>query len=344
MFDYTGNIHFHSTYSDGFASLKEIAGIAQQAGLDFAVLTDHYTLAGQPEEGYYGGLLFLVGMEINEEENHYLALDISPAIENGKPQIVIDQVNQQGGIGIIAHPDEKGSPLYQNYKTYKWTDWTVTGFQGIEVWNFLSQYKDEMTGILRGICLLFFPHAALKGPYKETLQRLDSYQKKGFRIFAYGGSDAHGIKIKLGPVPLFTISPYDLCFKCINTHVISDKKLSGNSGADKNIIYQALRKGRFWIGYDYFKSSKGFEFSLQSPRGKWLMGDETVVQEDLKAWVKTPHKAVIKLFKDGKLYGESQGRNHSFRIEKSGVYRVEAYHKRLCNYRLWILSNPIWVK
>lgn len=344
MYHYVGNIHLHSTYSDGFASIKQIAQIAEEEGLDFIIITDHFHLVGLPEQGYYGQLMLLVGMEINEEDNHYLALDVSEVIANGKAQKVIDEVNLQKGIGIIAHPDEKGSPFYENYKTYRWNDWSVHGFQGIEVWNFLSQYKDEITGIFKGIYLLFFPHAALKGPYKETLDKLDNYQKKDLKIFAYGGSDAHGIKIKLGPILLLTISPYDLCFKCINTHIISDKKLSGNTNTDKELVYQSLRQGRFWISYDYFKNSKGFQFLIRSPREKWLMGEDLPYQKSLYAEIKTPYKALVKLIKDGQIYGESRGRAHRFPITKKGVYRIEAYHKHLFSYRLWIFSNPIWVK
>ena len=343
MFNYVGNIHLHSTYSDGFATLKEIARTARKENLDFIIVTDHFNLAGLPEQGYYGKMLLLVGMEVNDEKNHYLALDISEVVANDEAQTVIDKVNMQKGIGIIAHPFEIGSPLYENYKTYEWNEWTVKDFQGIEVWNFLSQYKDEITGILKGIYLLFFPHSALKGPYQETLDKLDSYQKQGIKVFSFGGSDAHGIKVKLGPLLLFTISPYDLCFRCINTHVICEKELSGKVDTDKDVIYQALRAGRFWIGYDYFKNSKGFQFYIKSPGKRWLMGEDLPLQQNLFAEVRTPYKALVRLIRDGEIYKESKGTIHQFTIHKKGVYRIEAYHKRFFGYRLWIFSNPIWV-
>jgi len=108
MYEITGNMHIHSAYSDGAMEINEIAAIAANAGLNFIIITDHYTLKGllDKKEGYYDGVLVLVGMEANKLKNHYLCLDIQSSIENNdqNPQQVIDAVNQQRGIGIIAHP------------------------------------------------------------------------------------------------------------------------------------------------------------------------------------------------------------------------------------------------
>ena len=41
MFTYAGNIHIHSSYSDGSGSIEEIAKAAAKAGLDYIVITDH---------------------------------------------------------------------------------------------------------------------------------------------------------------------------------------------------------------------------------------------------------------------------------------------------------------
>lgn len=343
MYSYVGNIHLHSRYSDGEGTVQEIAKAAEMAALDFIIITDHYNLKARADEGFYGHLLVLAGMEINDEENHYLALDISEIVNNGPAQDVINAVNRQQGIGIIAHPDEKGSPLYDQHRNYKWNDWSVQGFQGIEVWNFLSQFKDEVTGILKGLYLLFFPSAALQGPCKETVARLDDYQRQNHRVFAYGGSDAHGIKIKLGPVKVVTISPYDFCCQCINTHIISEKKMTGEKENDQQIIYEALRQGRFWIGMDYYKSSQGFKFIIQAAEKTWWMGDTVPWQKGLQAEIKTPQPARVKLVRDGRIIGESRGRAHRFPVNDRGVYRVEAYHRHLCGERWWIFSNPLWV-
>ena len=55
MHEYVGNVHLHSTYSDGALTIPAIAEIGARKGLDFLIVTDHQTLAGleQEQEGYY---------------------------------------------------------------------------------------------------------------------------------------------------------------------------------------------------------------------------------------------------------------------------------------------------
>ena len=121
MFEYTGNMHIHSRYSDGSATIGQIRRYAKQVGLDFIIVTDHFNMKAADQEGYKDGLLMLVGMEANEAHNHYLALDIDRVVKNNTehPQEVIDAVNQQGGIGIIAHPLEYASNFLNEGNVYK---------------------------------------------------------------------------------------------------------------------------------------------------------------------------------------------------------------------------------
>ena len=41
LFEYVGNVHIHSLYSDGGESVADIAQAASENGLDFIVLNDH---------------------------------------------------------------------------------------------------------------------------------------------------------------------------------------------------------------------------------------------------------------------------------------------------------------
>ncbi|QGT99126.1 hypothetical protein SYNTR_0533 [Candidatus Syntrophocurvum alkaliphilum] len=346
MFEYQGNIHIHSKYSDGEGTIKEIAKAANNASLDFIVITDHFNLDGlkNNQEGYVNHVLVLVGMECNDTANHYLALNIDKVIPNNvdKPQKVIDEVNAQKGIGIIAHPIEKGSHLYENNKTYEWKDWNVNNFQGIEVWNYLSQWRDGINNIFKAIYLYFYPHAALKGPYKEIMKIYDEFQKKGSEVCLYGGSDAHGTTVKIGPVKL-TISDYEFSFKCINTHILTTKKLRRNLAEDKLLIYEALKNGSSWISYDYFKNSSGFRFKLNALEKTWYMGEKAKYEKNMYITVKTPYKAKVNILKDGEIVHVSKGKKHIYNNITPGTYRVECYHKHLLGYRPWIYSNSIRV-
>jgi len=52
-FEYTGNLHVHTPYSDGEGSHEHVAQAALLAGLDFVIFTDHNVRVGGIE-GYYG--------------------------------------------------------------------------------------------------------------------------------------------------------------------------------------------------------------------------------------------------------------------------------------------------
>ena len=52
MFEYSGNAHMHTPYSDGKKWHNEIAEEAISAGLDFIIVTDHNVWVSGPEEYY----------------------------------------------------------------------------------------------------------------------------------------------------------------------------------------------------------------------------------------------------------------------------------------------------
>src|SRR3989338_6835285 len=111
MFDYAGCIHFHSAYSyDACQPVDRIVRSALQAGLGYAVLTDHFNLDAQREgwERYHEAqgkkLLLIVGEEVSPRYNHYLALNLRTPLVVSKtelhPQEMIDAVHAQGGFGF----------------------------------------------------------------------------------------------------------------------------------------------------------------------------------------------------------------------------------------------------
>lgn len=341
--EYVGNIHIHSVYSDGGKTIDQIAAMAGQSGLDFILINDHGTLKGLDQQGYHHGVLVLVGMEVNDAANHYLAMDINEEVEYDTdcPQKVIDEVNRQGGFGVIAHPFEKGSPCYND--TYPWTDWNVTGFQGIEIWNFLSQWRDGITGVVKGLWLLLHPVAGLPGPYPEVMALVDRLQQLGERVMLYGGSDAHNCIMRRG-LFRFTISPYDVCFNMINVHIVTPIAFSGDAPADLKMVWEALRQGRSWVACDYYKNSRGFVFELRCGRQCWQAGDKVTSQEGMYVYVCTPFPARVALLKNGRVAAISNGTKHIFSQITAGVYRVESYLRRCFKYHPWVFSNSIWIE
>ena len=183
----------------------------------------------------------------------------------------------------------------------------------------------------------------MSGPFAKTMKIFDRLQKNGENIVAFGGSDAHGIVIKLGPLKI-PIDPYELALRCINMHILSEKKLTGDLLADKKTVYTALRKGRTWIAYDYFLKSTGFKFELRSDNKTWPIGSQVKYQPNLWIKAKTPAKAKIHLIRNGELWQKSRGLNHTFTGISKGIYRIEAFHKHFLKTRHWITTNSIQVK
>src|SRR3990167_5321186 len=107
--DYAGVIHIHTTYShDAHGTFADVIRVANAQRLDYVVITEHNNLRAlhDGKQGWYGGTLALIGMEISTHDGHYLALNVTQEIDRDTltTQQVIDEVNRQGGFGFIAHP------------------------------------------------------------------------------------------------------------------------------------------------------------------------------------------------------------------------------------------------
>lgn len=105
------DLHMHSTYSDGIATIEQILHHTQY-NTDLAViaLTDHDVIEGSLRardlwaKGKYR-FDFIVGEEISTREGHMLALFIEKRIAPGlSMERSIDLVHEQGGLAIVAHP------------------------------------------------------------------------------------------------------------------------------------------------------------------------------------------------------------------------------------------------
>lgn len=348
IFEYRGNLHIHSTYSDGESTVSDIAAAAQKSGLDFIILNEHDYMTESlhlEEEGLYGDLIVLMGLEIGERYHHYLAYELKDMVRAGdsSPQQIIDQVNFQKGFGFLAHPFERGMPFSEKSLAYTWNDLSVKGFTGICIWNFTSRWKERVKSIFHGIFFLCFKSEMLKGPSKRTLRFWDELCRER-KVVAIGGSDAHGSKWRSGP---FTFRPllYDYLLNSINVHILLSKPLPLDFPEAKREIYDALRRGHLFIAHDMLVSAKGFRFSYLSDEGASLnMGEEAPFKEGVLI-IESPQDGEIRLIKNGALKTRWRGQKVSFRVDKKGVYRVEVYHRLFFfGWRPWIFSNPIYLK
>lgn len=344
MYPYLGNIHIHSTYSDGSASIPEIARAANAADLDFMIVTDHNTLAGLDHEGYHDHVLVLCGAEFNREKNHYLALGIHTAVENNdqNPQQVIDAVAAQNGLGFIAHPFETGSPLVYNGVTYPWDAWDAQGFTGIEVWNWSSQWRDGATSLLRGLYYAYINRTGpITGPDRQSIARFDQLTQKR-KLTAIAGSDAHNWPIRYGPIRR-DIFPYEYLFRTACNVVLLPETLSTDTATAKTQIYNALAAGRSYIVNRMAGEHAGFEFTAVAGGQEYQMGDTAPLTDMTVLHISCPYnyrgRLQVRIIHNGTLLDEINRCNVSLRVYKPGTYRLEVFRNRVP----WIFSNPIYI-
>jgi hypothetical protein len=349
VFDYAGGIHFHSSYSyDAGIALPEILTDAASAGLDFAVVTDHFRLDARTDgfEGYQGKVLLIVGEEISPRYNHYLALGIQHPIvvwkSESRAQRMIDAVNSQGGFGFIAHPDHPGAPLIGS-RAFPWIQWDVRGYAGIGLWDLMSDWKSSLVSPWKTACAHLWPARALRGPAAQTLARWDELTQKG-HCAVIGEIDNHGNERSFFGVKR-QIFPFSFAFRTIRTHVLLEAPLSKEARNDQAAILTALRRGQSYVSLDLWNDPRGFSFTIYDEASRAWPGGDFTRQGQAILEAKLPRPGRILLYRNGRLIKEERRRAAlQWDVDLPGVYRVEAQQRVAGRWRPWIYSNPIWVK
>ena len=354
-FEYIGNMHMHTPYSDGEAIHSQIADAALAAQLDFVIVTDHNIWVDNVQ-GYYGDanqgyVLLLTGEEVHDttrhpQVNHCLVYNTSQEMSQyaDDPQNLIDEVNKSGGLTFLAHPFDK-EVNWHDIGAIAWVDWNIQGYTGIEVWNYMSCFKDVLETPFKSIRRVFEPEKSVIGPRQETLTFWDSLLAKGQRVVGIGNSDAHGTIFKMGPVK-HTIFAYDYLFSCVNTHILTSSAFTGEVDHDSKIIYTSLAKGQVFISYQVLGKASGFRFSAQDGRGRAAqMGESIRVGRGITLQIITPQRSHIKLIRHGKIIAcDKNIENLTKVVLQPGAYRVEVWRNYQGKERCWILSNPIYIE
>lgn len=343
MHEYIGAVHLHSNVSDGSLPIPEIAEIAGSKSLDFLMFTDHNTLEPKRAglEGWYGQVLVLIGYEINDrdDKNHYLAFRLDNEVEGSTAAEYVSRVRERGGLGIIAHPAEKRN-FSEAYPPYPWTDWDVQGFDGIEIWNQLSEW---MEGITRANMFwrIWHPLRSIRFPEWDILRRWDRLNLDR-RVIGIGGIDVHAFSIKiLGFIPV-EIYPYKVQFKSIRTHILSDKQICGSQGClpfeeAETALFAALEKGCCFVSNYSLGDARGFRFRALQAGDLYEMGSRIEGGGSVRFEAHVPAKAKIRLLQNGRLVQKVSGDKMGLTTAEPGVYRIEVFKKG----RGWIYSNPI---
>ena len=146
---FKGNVHTHTTGSDGTRTPEQLVKIYSEAGYDFLSITDHSRVT-DVEGLENAGFLLIPGEEMcigrthAATPYHLVALGIQETLpfrdfdRDLDPQLVIDHVNGVGGIAILAHPYWSGL----NHRDMM----EIEGYHGVEIYNTSCEYERN-TGV-----------------------------------------------------------------------------------------------------------------------------------------------------------------------------------------------------
>ncbi len=154
-----GNVHCHSTRSDGGLP-PDVADFYHTRGYDFFALTDHGVFAAGEGLGEVL-VLALPGKELSSP--HMVALGLAGPIEDDLDfQGQIDAIAEQGGLPILSHPAWMGL----------WVEEMAgrPGLAGIEIYNFICE---QLNG---------------KG---YSVNMWDEQLDRGYRDWGFAVEDAH---------------------------------------------------------------------------------------------------------------------------------------------------------
>ncbi len=349
FYDYRGVIHFHSTYSDGSGSFAEIVEAAKLESLDFIISADHDTFLplAEGEEGYRDSILTIAGCEISTPAAHMVYLNPDASIADYPVGDIFENYKNhfiKNGVFIVAHPFLKKRPF---------TDWSWGGYSGIELINGDYEWRND-SPIELIQALIAYPFI------QNTLNYLADIPEKQLAAwdsvlqhrpcFITGAGDVHA-NIKVTKSFSIHFPSYRRGFRIVQTHVLTEKPLSGDFKTDKETILKNIKRGRIYAALGGFSSAGGFSFHANAFEKIFMMGDSASVNDKPVLNVIVPDTTDIEvvLIKDGKRLLSTNDWKVEYNVTESGVYRAEVYQIRsgfplfTKKRRPWIYSNPIYV-
>jgi len=327
-----GIYHVHSRFSDGWATVPEIAAVASQANLDFLILTDHGSpnLKSLASQGWSDGVLILAGSEISSSRGHLVGLGFEPE-QDPFPQNAeeaVQEINRRGGLAVIAHPSGKPS----------WSWGPLEGYQGLEILNGNTLLRKNFLLSLPYLpALPFKPMFSLIKMTDDISRELATWDmlNREHRFYGYFGSDAHLL--------------YRAMLSFLHIHIYLGQPFSRDFQTARGQVLQALRSGKFYNAIDGAAQARGFRFWGEKKGRRIPMGRETVFESPCLLRVKAPFDFAleVRILRDGRIVLRSRKTEVVYEVGGPGVYRAEVYLRARTPLPAripWIISNPIFFR
>jgi hypothetical protein len=172
---YKGNVHFHTTTSDGSNTIAEMMAAYEAAGYDFAVVTDHDAVNVDPS---VADILYIGGVEETANDPATLPvisthMSVFPAASNvvGYPdlQSIIDA--DAAAVHILNHPNVSLATPAWGFVIPTSVALALTDYDAIEIYNWASEHSGDYLGY--------------------ALEMWDDLLTAGKRVWGIASDDAH---------------------------------------------------------------------------------------------------------------------------------------------------------
>jgi hypothetical protein len=183
-----GNLHTHTTFSDGERPPEEVIADYERRGYDFLALSDHDTYVPPRDYQSLTRMALLPGVEVTAMGPHILQVGIEERLEPERDrQRVLDAITARGGLALFNHPNWEWT--YNHFPQEMMQD--LQGAIGLEVYNGVIER-------LEGMAL--------------ATDRWDRLLSQGKWLWGFGNDDAHkasdvGIAWNVAQVPAGDRSP-----------------------------------------------------------------------------------------------------------------------------------------
>jgi hypothetical protein len=328
-YDMAAVVHVHSTYSDGATSVPEIVDAAADAEADAVLLTDGDSIQARRDghEGWHQGVLLLVGVEMPASGARLLEF----GIDEGAPP------EAGAGIGFSTEPvgAAGGAP-------HPWSELAHSPVAGIELWSLVSTAAQRCRSPRELSAFISRTDDAMDHPPSRNVAEWDRLCRLR-RVVAIGGVDARHDSLPFAGGRVLSPRRNARLFRMLRTHLLCERRPTGDLDPDRGLALAALRSGRCFLGRDSLAGTRGFRYYADGPAGLVPMGGAgTAGQWTLRA--RLPFEAELRVIKDGVELHRAATSALDMEIHEAGAYRVEARLRALGQMRTWIVSNPIYLR
>ena len=212
-----GDLHMHTTHSDGWDDLSTVIDLAEYLvddlflaahpeytdnQLDFISITDHRTVDGQSDPAYQSDMLILIGGEEFGSTGHAGVHGIHEFVDHDPDGDGVSVEDYQAAIEFTHEIGGTFSPNHPMLPRLQFP-WAVDGFDGVEIWNAgwgLMVEANTMENVEEwesqyGASSATFRRAVVEAgnASEQALAWYEALLARGHHTAVIGGSDRHAV-------------------------------------------------------------------------------------------------------------------------------------------------------